>query len=323
VGKPIDQTRYAEFLSRGLGNQMGLHVYDALPIFDFNLPGFLGMALGSFNGRRGAGGFGGEEPLWLGFIGASLTAPVYVSLPVADPKVVDDFLDQLDPLIAREARQRERGGFFEIHGDFCKTTTPRGVPARSLSIHIGPITWRMFWARVGNGLYLTNKQFVLDDLAEAAAQSAANPDKGPVAHAMVRLRPQNWNQVLPDYRLGWAENDREACLNNVGPLSSMARSLASAMTNADDQKFVKALHEAAHRIYGVHFYCPEGGHYEVSKDRKSVSCSVHGTALMPTQPAAEPGGRAPHRNLREFAGMTIALTFLEDGLHAIAIIERK
>jgi hypothetical protein len=83
------------------------------------------------------------------------------------------------------------------------------------------------------------------------------------------------------------------------------------------------LHELAHRIYGVHFYCPEGGRYEVAKDGKSVSCSVHGTALAPTQPAAEPGARAPHRHLREFTGMTIALTFLEDGLHAIAIIDRK
>ncbi len=323
VGKPLDQTRYGEFLSRGLGNQVGLNVYDALPIFDINLAGSLGMALGSFNGRRGGGQLLGEEPLWLAFLGVSLTAPVYVSLPVADAKIVDDVLDELDSLIAREARQRERAGFFEIHGDFCKTTTPKGVPARSLSIHIGPITWRMFWARVGNGLYLTNKQFVLDDLAEAATQSTLNVDKGPVAHAMVRLRAQNWNQVLPDYRLGWAENDREACLNNVGPLSSMARSLASTMARADDPQFVKALHEMAHRIYGVHFYCPEGGRYEVSKDRKSVLCSVHGTVLAPTQPAAEAGARAPHRHLREFAGMTIALTFLEDGLHAVVTIERK
>jgi hypothetical protein len=323
TGQQLDQTRYADFLSRGLGNQVGLHIYDALPIFDFNLAGSLGMALGSFNGRQGGGRLGGDEPLGLAFLAASLMAPVYVALPVADAKIVDDFLDQLDPLVAREARQRERGGFFEIHGDFCKTATPRGLPARSLSIHIGPITWRMFWARVGNGLYLSNKLFVFDDLAEAATQSAANPDKGPAAHAMIRLRPQNWNLVLPDYRLGWAENDREACLSNIGPLSSMARSLASTMAEAGDPKFVKALHELAHRIYGVHFYCPEGGRYEVAKDGKSVPCSVHGTALAPTQPAAEPGARAPHRHLREFTGMTIALTFLEDGLHAIAIVDRK
>src|SRR5262249_2639727 len=39
------------FVEKGLGNQVGLHVYDAAPTFDLDLPQFLGLMFGSFNGR--------------------------------------------------------------------------------------------------------------------------------------------------------------------------------------------------------------------------------------------------------------------------------
>jgi hypothetical protein len=316
----LDKTRYLEFLTKGLGNQVGIHIYDAVPVFDFNLPGFLGMALGSSNGESRVMS---DATIWIGMVGASLTSPLYVSLPVQDPKIVDEFLDQLDSIVARLVREQGRANVLAFRGDFCKTRTPKGLPARSFSVHVGPVTWRLFWARVNNGLYLTNKLFVLDDLADPDQQMVVKRDSGPVAHAMIRMRPQHWNQVLPDYRLGWADNDREACLNNVGPLSSMARSLVATMPAAADKDFEQAIHELAHRMYGVHFYCPQGGRYVVARDKKRVTCSEHGTALAPTQPAAEAGNRTTHRYLHEFAGMTVALTFLEDGLHAVVTIDRQ
>jgi hypothetical protein len=132
---------------------------------------------------------------------------------------------------------------------------------------------------------------------------------------MVRLRPENWNMVLPDYRLGWAENNREACLNNVGPLTSLARALG----NAPAQE----VHDFAQRVYGVQFYCPEHGKYEVGPDGKSVSCSIHGTVLAPKQPPAQTESSAPNKLLRDFKDLAVSLTFLEDGLHAVMQIERK
>ena len=319
AGGKLDQVRYQEFLSKGIGNQIGLHVYDAVPFVDLNFPSFLGMAVGTFNGRRGM--VGGEEGLWIGFVGASLTAPVYISVPVRDPKIVDSFLEQLDPLIAELSRQRESGGFLPFRSDYYKTTSPGGVPVRTTALHIGPITWRLFWARIGNGLYLSNKLFVFDDIKEAPL-TKPGADQGPVAHAMLRLRPQNWNQVLPDYRIGWAENDREACLNNVGPISSLARALAATNPALEGKKFDESLHELAHKIYGVDFYCPSDGKYVLAADHKSVTCSVHGTAIAPTQPQAQTSA-APHESLKDFAGLTMGLTFLEDGLHATVTIDRK
>ncbi len=65
-----------EFFSKGLGNQVSLHVYDASPTFDLNLPNLLGMVASSFNGSSRSLG---TEELLIGFAIASLNAPVYLA----------------------------------------------------------------------------------------------------------------------------------------------------------------------------------------------------------------------------------------------------
>ena len=45
-----------EFLSEGIGNQIGLHVYDSTPMFDLNLTGFLGDMMGRFRSATGLAG---------------------------------------------------------------------------------------------------------------------------------------------------------------------------------------------------------------------------------------------------------------------------
>src|SRR5207244_4172477 len=40
----------AEFFSKGLGNQISLHVYDAHPTFDLNFPGLFGLWQGGSKG---------------------------------------------------------------------------------------------------------------------------------------------------------------------------------------------------------------------------------------------------------------------------------
>src|SRR5207253_2321722 len=120
-----------------------------------------------------------------------------------------------------------------------------------------------------------------------------------------------------------AENNREACLHNLGPLSSLARALRAGPPDRDAAKLEQELRRLSARLYGVQFFCPEGGHYVVAADGKAVTCAVHGSALSPKQPAAPSEKGSLGRLLREFADMTLALTFLKDGLHAVVTIERK
>ena len=157
---------------------------------------------------------------------------------------------------------------------------------------------------------------------------------------MIRVRPQNWNQVLADFRLGWAENNREACLRNLGPLSSVARAFGSQESGVRSQEpgrkepssppetkadkkddLSRRIHREADRLHTTHFFCPDGGQYRLAPDGKSMMCSIHGSTASPRQPQ-EPQG-ALGDLLDRFCGMLATLTFREDGLHATITIERK
>ncbi|HEX9329560.1 MAG TPA: hypothetical protein VF915_23735, partial [Reyranella sp.] len=124
-----------------------------------------------------------------------------------------------------------------------------------------------------------------------------------------------------------AENNRQACLHNLGPLSSGARAFtavtppAKATASWDDRS--RQACGYADRLYGVHFCCPEGGRYILSRNGKAMTCSVHGSAREPRQ-AKEPGERSPAGQLmRDLKELTAALTFTEHGLRAVLTIERK
>ena len=145
---------------------------------------------------------------------------------------------------------------------------------------------------------------------------------------MARLRPQNWNEVLPDYRLSWAENDREACLNNLGVLSSTSRALTArapgnATAGPTGVELDQLVQQYADQLQGQHLFCPEGGRYLVAADGRTVSCSIHGSVLDPRQPSVPTEASAPGQLLRDLRGATATLKFMEDGLHAVVVIDRK
>jgi hypothetical protein len=289
--------------------------------------------MGSFNGHgafmRGPIG-PSYETMMIGVLVSALNAPVYVSLPVQDAKIVDEFLARLDKVLVDLRRQMGRDAFFSIEQDFYHLSLDKEKTIRAYSLRFGPIKWRFFWGRIGTGLYLASKDFILEDLlameaarSNSSKEQAAVANQGPVAHAALIVRPQNWNQVLPDYRLGWAENNRQACLENLGPLSSIARAVSAKAGSKSAEETARAVQDLTDRLYGVHMFCPEGGHYVVAEDGKTITCSVHGSGLLPKQPAAPAEGSATTKLMRDFTGMSVALTFLEDGLHAVVTIERR
>jgi hypothetical protein len=323
--------QHEQALSKGLGNQLGFHVYDADPLLDLNIPGFLGMMLGQTTNSSGGipSNFIDPESLFAAFAVTSVATPVYYSVPVRNAKLVDRLLAAIDKRLAIRVRQVENS--WGLRFDFYTFTLRRKHKARALGVRFGPVKWRFFWARIGKGLYIASKPVILEDLAALETAPAKTvkrertPDRGPRGHAMVRLRPQNWKRVLAAYRLSWAENNREACLNNLVPIANAGRALAAGKEGAKgswDERGKRA-HAFADRLYGVHFYCPEGGRYLLSPDGKTCKCSVHGTPEAPKQPARPDERSQLGRLMKEFADLTATLTFLEDGLHAVVTIDRK
>jgi hypothetical protein len=313
----ISMKSFRKFLDKGLGNQIAVHVYDAVPIVDVNLASMWGTLLSS--GRSSQ-----ETELamvGLGAIAASLSAPVYISIPVKDAKIVDDFLESLDPLFTnRFAAQGFEQDFYFLRKD--KELTLRGNVLR-----FGPVKVRFFTGRIGDAFYIVicNKPFILDDLValDAAVKGGTvqKGDSGPVGHAMMRMRAENWNQVMSDLNLGWAENNRVGCLDNLGLLSNVSRSM-TASSNGKPPSADEVL-RMADRLHDVHFFCPEGGHYQVSPDGKKCTCSVHGWYREPRQQEAPLPDSPSAKLMREFAGMSATLTFRKDGLQAVLVIDRK
>jgi hypothetical protein len=71
-------------------------------------------------------------------------------------------------------------------------TLKQGQTVRSHDISIGPVKWCTFWARIGSTLYVASKPCILEDIA-ATEPTAPAPDANLEAHALLRIRTQNWN----------------------------------------------------------------------------------------------------------------------------------
>ncbi|HEX7318384.1 MAG TPA: hypothetical protein VF297_31045 [Pyrinomonadaceae bacterium] len=315
-------------LSKGLGNQWAFHVYDSSPPFELNMPSLLGMLASSGAGRGGMGG--GEFGSFVPFVTLallSLNSPVYLSFPVADEKVVDDYLNWSDAALSHAARNERRGRWFDFEYDFYKFKLSTGEPARAFGLRFDPARLSFYWARIGRGVYVATKPFILEDLAALHAQGqtpTTTPNEDLTGHGLARVRAGSWNEVLPGYNRAWAENEREACLNNLGPLSSAARALTASGAGAPSGEALdRATVELAGRLAGARFACPEGGAYHVSPDGRQVSCGVHGTAADPRQPAAPSEQSAAGRTMRRLTDLTATLTFMDDGLHAVLVVKRK
>ena len=54
-----------------------------------------------------------------------------------------------------------------------------------------------------------------------------------------------------------------------------------------------------------------------------MACSLHGSAQSPRQPAGPADAGELGRLLKGLSDVSLALTFLEDGLHAVVTVERK
>ena len=322
----ISKNQMQKFVFQGLGNQMGIHIYDSPRMFDFNLSALLARSVTS-----GGGGFNGFEP-W-GLLLTSINAPVYLAANVKDEQVVDEFLSELDKALAYQVRHTKQSGWFQLDQDFYRLPPQAGQPQiRCHSISLGPIKWRFFWARIDKGLYVASKKNILDDLIVAAAQQKAAPadlippDHGPTSHAMLRMRPKNIVEARDDFNLGWSENSRAANFRNVGSLTHVARALAAQAAREAKQTPIvlsmKEVEKLSERVYGVRFQCPEGGQYQLTDDHK-VTSEFFGRPELPLQPLAPSPTSSIGRLLNDLHQVTADIVFLEDGLHAILTLERR
>ncbi len=322
-----------EFLKKGVGNQVGFHVYDQEIPIDLNLPALLArFAEGEDNSMAAIAAL-------VGVGGAALTTPMYLSIPLEDSAVVDRFLDKLDKVLLPLAGQVKSQKFWDLDLDLFQCLMAGETKVRSCSLRFGPVRYRLYWGRIGNGLYIANSPVVFQDLflsgmdlkmskynipsGTGRFEDRPERDLGPKAHVMVKLRANHWDRALPGFQMGWAENNRLGCLHNLGPLSSTARALSATSGNLSWDDRQCQVHECAGKLYGTAFHCPDGGRYELTPDGLAMTCSVHGSAREPRQSLAPSATGTVGRLMGSLADVTAAVTFAPEGLRMTLTIEQK
>lgn len=311
-GNRLTEFDVYQFVIKGIGSSVGLHVCDSDPTFDLQLTQSLSRL---FSNSRVLD----SEDVWIGFAIASVTAPVYVNVPVVDAAIVDDFLTKLSEGLAVTARDRMEFGFFALQKDFYEIPVSDS-PVHSFVLSFGPVRWRFFYGRVGDQLIVASKLQTIEKLLAAeknVRDGGVTRDGGEKSHAQLTIHREQWKSILPSMRLSWDEGARNACLDNLGPMTSAARILGA----KDQHPEHEAIREQAASLYGGKHFCPCGGHYELD-EHGQMTCSVHGNAEKPKQPGPHADNAASRKMLDSFREINVRLSFLEDGLHAVLEIDR-
>jgi hypothetical protein len=318
----IGTARWNSLLERGIGNQAALHICDRMTSFPLHLPA-VAEWLAAVK-HRDSDAF--EQCQEWCLLAARFSIPACVAIPVKDAAMVDAFLADLDTGLARNVPTwRDNVAGARGHAQFYQLTTTAGLALRSLSVRAGPASYRLFWARIGDGLYIANQPDILDDLHSAGGPQvhSATSERGPVGHAMVRIRPDDWARAQPELRLGWEEANREACMRNLNLLSAAARafSFTPPVSGAafDQETRAGLVLKYAGQMHGCDFTCPDGGRYTLAEDGKTFVCSVHGSAAHPRQPdhplASNPAAR--------LTDATMTLTLTPEGWRMVLTLSRK
>ena len=296
------------------------HVRPRIPALHRRPLPHLCSARGPVEPMIGLGMVGG---LPVGFLVSSFVSPVYLSIGVADPKVVDEYFEELDAIVRKYGyllRHREMG--MVISADPHVVVTNGGHRVRAFSIRYGPFRWRTYLGRIGNGLFITNQTEVIDDLHRAEQAKRPDRDLGPEGHGMIRMRPANWNRALAGFRYTWAENLRDSTMNDLHRLENVSRAHAAELTGTPAEKATKLL-DLAERIDGLRYRCPQGGAYMLEPDGITWRSSLCGTLDSPEQREAPAETSGIATLMRQFQDLTATVTFLPEGLRAVVTIDRK
>lgn len=299
-----------QFISHGIGNQLGIHVWDSPPTFHLDLPALLAFATTNSAASQML-----MNPLILPYVGliASLNVPVYATFDVRNEEIVDNYLAQLEQAISKSHNGATECFKVQLGGNKI---------AYGLSISVGPAGFKFFWSRIDKTLYVTSQISLLKDIWKVCENHQLDicDGEGSNANALIRIRPERWAESLPSIRHNWKENNCRSCHRNLSSLTAVSKALAS----LQEHEAVRAgdlLHEMSlHPYLGVTRVCPDGGIYKFDADNGIVECNVHGSSTSKRLDCSNSADKCILPE--EMNRVTAALKFLEDGLHAKLVLER-
>jgi len=259
---------------------MGLILFDAQLLFDYDLAGFFGEAATWDEGRD----------LSLLPLLAAANLPAGLVVPVADPEAAARLVRDVERALAAEGT-RVGGARFSLRFEGYALEGEEGV-------RIAAVDWfafrvRLWYALERDRLLIATRPETLRALRAAPLDSV----RGNVA---ARMEPGRWERIRPDMELSYEEGARRACTGNLASVGALRRALQ------------RVEEREARLLFGEWFACPDGGSYEAGDGEAGVVCGVHGSRRAPRQGAAPRGGFG--EALRKLQAVESVLSFTEDGL---------
>jgi hypothetical protein len=254
---------------------------------------------------------------------AAATMPTYVTCDIEDREKASRLLEQL----ARRVPLKE--------GDVIGLTTQYDAyrlpdyKKHSLyvfSFELYAIKLRLHVAIVGNQLVAATKPEILKqvidaeanptsgrDVAAASEKADGKPIAGNPVHFLVRFNRQALDRMRSQLELYWAEKSRLACHHNAVAIYTLAKLYDTPLDQVD---------RLAESKYGVRYFCPEHGRYELDAAHDMVTCSVHGNRADSRQNLAVDDTSSFARFLSGLDELTATLKFDDDDLLATVEIVR-
>lgn len=286
---------------RWLGDQVSFVVYDGDPLLTIGGDMPLGMM-----GRRDA-----DFAAITSVVLTSLTLPTALVVKVKDPvaarAAVERLIDSLELSAMKHSRRRDSTSVSGYRISEPSGNDPVGV----LSLSFFGVTLRLYYAVVGDQLYIASRKWLADEVVARGFVVPKDSQSEP-GHVRVRLDHARLKAALTAVQAGWGENMRDACFKNLLDLELVSQ--ASRSTNE--------LVTPVQRALGYSPYCPAGGAYKLDS-LSEATCSVHGKPNAPKQPKELADSTSTAKWLGRVESMDFSLTFTPEGLRTHVVLQPK
>jgi len=303
----LDKTRLVKHLDDRnlkldwLGDELALNLCDGQVLFSAG-----GRAMGLMGGEMGRSSL---EPLVVGYLGSALNLPTYMTVKVTDAKKAERAI----PALFRELAPGH-GPNGDLSVETYTMDDYRGRPLYVANFNLWVLKLRLFAAVVDDRLVIASRRDIVTDLMDLSAGVSGKKGVSQQGNMELSLYRMAFKQLEETVNLGWQEDLRHACQQNLPLAAILLKSLGLPPEN---------IGSTVAGLRGYTPYCPSGGRYLLDDRTGLVQCSVHGTAWQPKQPAASDKSSKTLTLVNTLQRVNARLAFTPEGLMTTVDIKRK
>lgn len=284
-----------------LGDELALNLCDGQVLFSAG-----GRVMGLMGREMGRSSL---EPLVIGYLGSALNLPTYLTVKVTDAKEAERAIPSLFRALA-PGHGRDDGLSVETY----TMEDYRGRPLYVANFNLWVLKLRLFAAVVDDRLVIASRRDIVTDLMDASKGASGNKVASQQGNMELSLYRTAFKQLEETVNLGWQEELRHACHQNLPLAAILLKSLGLPP---------ESMGETVAALRGYTPYCPSGGRYLFDDKAGLVQCSLHGTVWQPKQPATSDKSSKTMTLVNRLQRVNARLAFTPEGLMTTVDIKRK